>query len=378
MRLVLMSGPGGAGTTTLSAATAAAAAATGHRVLVVGADPGLADVLGLALSDVPRPVGEGWSAAQVDVLARTEDGWDRVRPRLSAVVGRRGPRLPSGSELLPPPGAAELSVLAATRHWAGSGEWDVIVLDAGPAAQALRLVEAATALRWHLNRWLPPHHRATLSGLLALTGRGEAVSDLVARLEGSLADADAIRTDPGTSLRVVTTSGSVPLAAAGRLAAGASVHGLTLDGLVLNRADPHTAPELGGVLAPRSWTVPEAPAEPLGPAALLALGVGCYQGQDPVARPDEPASSSVEPDDDRFVLELPLPHVRRVELDLTRCGDDLILTVGGHRARHALGGVLTRCRVDGAELSDGRLRVWFRPDPAVWPDGLPLPTGAAR
>lgn len=381
MRLLLLSGPGGAGTTTITAATAAAAAARGLDVLTVGADPGLADVLGVPLGDRPRPVGPRWSAVQPDALARTEASWARLRPQLTALLGRRGPPLPAAEELLPPAGAGELAMLSALLGWAGSGEWDVVVVDAGAPAQALRLLESAGALRWYLSRLLPAHHRATMSGLLALPGRGDALSELVTGLDQALCSAEGLLAGPGVSVRAVAAPGTVAMAAVRRLAAAIAVHGLSLDGVVVNRLSPDSAGTLAtvgeAVAGLPSWSVAEAPAEPLGATALRALGAQCYGEQDPVGLPGEPVASAVERDGERFVLDLPLPHVARAELGLTRCGDDLVLTVAGHRHHHPLRGVLTRCTVDGAELADGRLRVWFRPDPAQWPDAVPLPAAAA-
>jgi arsenite-transporting ATPase len=69
---------------------------------------------------------------------------------------------------------------------------------------------------------------------------------------------------------------------------------------------------------------------------------------------------------DEFVMSVALPHAEREDVDLARKGDDLVITVAGHRRALALPSVLRRCVVDGAGLHEGRLRVRFRADPAVW------------
>ena len=51
----------------------------------------------------------------------------------------------------------------------------------------------------------------------------------------------------------------------------------------------------------------------------------------------------------------------------SRSGDELIVTVAGHRRVLALPSVLRRCRVIGGTVTDGRLRLRFEPDPALWP-----------
>ena len=75
------------------------------------------------------------------------------------------------------------------------------------------------------------------------------------------------------------------------------------------------------------------------------------------------------------MLSLALPLARRDELDLSRSGDELVLTLGSRRRVLALPGLLRRCTVAGAALADDRLQVRFVPDPAQWPEGL-LPSGA--
>ena len=61
-----------------------------------------------------------------------------------------------------------------------------------------------------------------------------------------------------------------------------------------------------------------------------------------------------------------LPLARLEDLDLARSGDELVVTVGGHRRLLALPSALRRCTVAGARLVEGRLVVRFEPDPALW------------
>jgi arsenite-transporting ATPase len=108
-------------------------------------------------------------------------------------------------------------------------------------------------------------------------------------------------------------------------------------------------------------------AEPVGLEALVALGEGLYGDADPSAD----AAPSVdllglERTPDGFVLSIALPLARRDDVDLARSGDELVVTVGGHRRVLALPSALKRCTVAGATLVDGRLRVRFEPDPDLW------------
>jgi arsenite/tail-anchored protein-transporting ATPase len=56
-----------------------------------------------------------------------------------------------------------------------------------------------------------------------------------------------------------------------------------------------------------------------------------------------------------------LPLATRGGVDAARAGDDLVVTVGGHRRVLTLPSVLRRCEVIGGQFRDGQLRVRFGP-----------------
>jgi arsenite-transporting ATPase len=74
----------------------------------------------------------------------------------------------------------------------------------------------------------------------------------------------------------------------------------------------------------------------------------------------------VSRDSDGFLLSLALPLARIEDLELARSGDDLVVTLGGHRRLLALPAALRRCTVAGARLVEARLVVRFEPDPMLW------------
>ena len=76
---------------------------------------------------------------------------------------------------------------------------------------------------------------------------------------------------------------------------------------------------------------------------------------------------AVERADDGYDLVVDLPLARGGDVDLARSGDELVLTLGAWRRVVLLPSALRRCVVRGARLRQGRLRVHFEPDPALWP-----------
>jgi arsenite-transporting ATPase len=115
------------------------------------------------------------------------------------------------------------------------------------------------------------------------------------------------------------------------------------------------------------WQSPYRSSEPVGLDALGALAEDVYGADDPLTVTETPEPMTVERvSTDEYVLSVALPLADKNEVDLVRKGDELVLTVGSHRRVLALPSALSRCIVDGAGLRDGRLRVRFRPDPALW------------
>jgi arsenite-transporting ATPase len=113
-----------------------------------------------------------------------------------------------------------------------------------------------------------------------------------------------------------------------------------------------------------------AAAEPVGLDALLSFARTLYGESDPTAVVETGELMSVTRDADGFLLSLALPLAMLDDVDLARSGDDLVVTVAGHRRVLALPSALRRCDVSSARLSQGQLVVRFEPDPAQWPTGV--------
>lgn len=58
--------------------------------------------------------------------------------------------------------------------------------------------------------------------------------------------------------------------------------------------------------------------------------------------------------------------IERGGIELARIGDELAVTVSGHRRLVTLPSVLRRCVLTEAETGRDVLLVRFRPDPALW------------
>jgi len=390
VRVLLFTGKGGVGKTTASAATAALAASRGRKTLVLSTDPAhsLADALGVALGPEPTEIDTGLYGMQVDAQRAFERSWREVQSYLLVVLERAGVDALQAEELTVLPGAEEVLALLELRNQVASGRWDLVVVDCAPTGETLRLLALPEALSWYVEKVFPAQRRA-LRAIRPLLSRvagpavpAERVFDAVERLHRELGDVREVLTSPSTSVRLVLTPEAVVVAEARRTLTSLALYGYRVDGLVANRVFPTgdawrdswaaaQAEQLEAIrrdVAPlHVLTSPYQQAEPVGLAALTELGQALYGDEDP-ARELEVTQDliSLERSADGFVLSIALPLARKGEVDLGRSGDELVVTVSGHRRVLALPSALKRCVVAGATLADGRLAVRFEPDPALW------------
>jgi arsenite-transporting ATPase len=274
------------------------------------------------------------------------------------------------------------------RNQVASGRWDLVVVDCAPTGETLRLLALPEALNWYVEKVFPAQRRA-LRAMRPLLSRvagpavpADGVFDAVERLHRELTDVREVLTAPTTSVRLVLTPEAVVVAEARRTLTSLALYGYRVDGLVANRVfaggddwrdgwvTAQTA-QLDGIrrdAAPLPVLVsPYRPAEPVGLAALTELGQELYGEQDPGAAAG-PVQELIglQRDGDGFVLSLALPLASRREVELARAGDELVITVAGHRRVLALPSALRRCIVGGATLAEGRLGIRFEPDPDLW------------
>ncbi len=391
MRVLLFTGKGGVGKTTAAAATAAAAAARGSKTLVLSTDPAhsLSDALGVPLTGVPTEVDTGLYALQVDTQAAFERTWRHVQGYLLELLERAGVDALQAEELTVLPGAEEVLALLELTRQVTTGPWDLVVVDCAPTGETLRLLALPEALTWYVEKVFPAQRRA-LRAVRPLLSRvsGPAVPrddlfDAVERLHRQLLQVRAVLTAASTSVRVVLTPEAVVVAEARRTLTSLALYGYRVDALVANRVFPvgsHDAFLAGWVEAQARQLElvremapglpvhlsPYRPSEPVGLAALTDLGRVLYGDADPGGDTQVEDLVAVGRTADGFELSLVLPLARHEDLSLSRSGDELVVTVAGHRRVLGLPSALRRCTVAGAVLADGHLRVRFEPDPALW------------
>ncbi|MFE7412233.1 ArsA family ATPase [Streptomyces laurentii] len=417
MRIILVTGTGGAGRTTVATGTALAEARAGHRVLLVSAaaDGALVGAAGLRAAEAPpgrpRPVpldtpdapakggapahgapAHGAPPGSLHVLVPDPAGDFRreflaFQERSQTALDLLGATPFEEAELTELPGSGQVALLRAIRD-AAAGDWDLAVVELPPVPEALALLALPEQLRRYLRRLLPAERQAAralrpmLAQLAGVPLPAQWLYETTARWEAELAAVQDVIDSPRTAVRLVLEPGPAATGALRTARLGLALQGLALDAVVANRVLPAGSPdpwfaglaaEQHGHLAALREDHPDLRELPhlgrglRGPddLALLAVTGPGPEAAAPVRRTVEDRRA----EDGILVWHVPLPGAVKDGLGLVRRGDELLLSVGPFRRAVPLPAALRRCTVTGAGLVDGDLRIRFAPDPGLWPAG---------
>ncbi|MFZ0979752.1 MAG: ArsA family ATPase [Candidatus Acidiferrales bacterium] len=366
MRILLFSGKGGVGKTSLAAATGVRLAELGHRTLVMSIDPAhsLADSFDLGgdlfhtkTSD-PFPISDKLSIFELNIQKEIKRHWQEISSYVTSVLRTTGISGVEAEELAILPGMEELSAMMYINEYRREQRYDVIVLDAAPTAESMRFISMPTTLDWYMKH-IFPFQRNLLKAVRPIANRVAPfelptdsyfanIRNLFEKLEG----VDDLMEDPyTTSVRLVTNPEKMVLRETQRAFVYFSLHGLTVDAVIVNRLLPrdvtdaffaewHTSQEkvleeIEEYFAPVPVRrVPLFAHEVLGKERLRELASVLYdEGEDPavVARTEKPYTFGKS--DGKYEIRLLLPFAVKGEVGLFKKGDELVVEIGTLR-RH--------------------------------------------
>jgi len=236
--------------------------------------------------------------------------------------------------------------------------YDVIVLDCAPTAESLRFVSMPTTLEWYMKH-IFPFQRGILKAVRPIANRVSPVElptdnyfaniqDLFGKLDGI---GELLENPRITSVRLVTNPERMVLRETQRAFVYFSLHGLTVDGVIVNRVLPgevtdayfqewrasqaKVLTEIEAYFAPVAVKrVPLFTHEVLGRERLEELSRTLYEEkEDPAAVTRTEAPYVFTKREGHYEVQLQVPFAVKGEIGLFKKGDELVVEIGTLR-RH--------------------------------------------
>ena len=306
----------------------------------------------------PYPIDERLAIHEVNIQKEIKRHWREISSYVISVLRTTGIGDVEAEELAILPGMEELSAMMHVNQFRREQRYDVIVLDCAPTAESMRFVSMPTTIEWYMKH-IFPFQRGLLKAVRPLANRVSPVElppdnyfaniqDLFGKLDGV---GDLLEDPKTTSVRLVTNPERMVLRETQRAFVYFSLHGLTVDGVIVNRVLPpevtdayfqewqtsqaRILEEIDVYFAPvPAKRVPLFTHEVLGRERLEELARALYTDrEDPAAVTRTEAPYSFTKRDGHYEVQLQLPFAVKGEVGLFKKGDELVVEVGTLR-RH--------------------------------------------
>jgi len=390
MRVIVHTGKGGVGKTSVSAATALRCAEMGLRTIVISTDTAhsLGDSLEAQIGPEPVLIRENLWAQEVDARYSMDKYWGKIQRYLTSLFTQRGVEDIVAEEVTILPGLEEGAHLLWINQYVQSGEYDVLVVDAAPTAETLRLLSLPDVTRWWFEKILALTRGAAkiLRPIGKVLGRNtddipqDDAWDEVRKLFDTLDKVRLLLSDPEiSSIRLVVNPEKMVIKETQRTFTYLNLYGYATDAIICNRiipdevTDPYFAQakerqreniafigEAFGELP--MLTAPMFGQEVGGLEALHRLGEMLYHDIDPAQKLFSGKTHEIIEQGDGFKLSVPLPFADKKDLDIYRSRDELTLRVGPYRRNIVLPYTLWDLEIADAKFEQSTLNIQFARD----------------
>ena len=383
-RILLYTGKGGVGKTSTAAATALACADRGYRTMVLSTDiaHSLGDVFGVSLGPEAREIAPKLWGQESDVYHNVSRYWGRIQEYAASVLRWRGLDDVLAEEMTVLPGMDEVGSLLWIADHHDSGLYDVIVVDAAPTGETLRLLSLPEAVKWWMEKVEPIGRKISrLTGpivnrVVGLPMPSDEVFDAGEELFARLEHMRALLADPEkTSVRVVLTLEQVVIKEAQRAFTYFHLYAYPTDLVIANRILPdavgayfrgwYEAQQKNGPIVERTFApipVLKAPyfdREVVGLPTLREFAKALYGDTDPTSFFYRGRPYSVVRTDGEYRLSVELPFTTKDQISLSRHADELVIDLGDWRRTLVLPRALIDAPALGAAFEDHVLQIRF-------------------
>jgi arsenite-transporting ATPase len=388
MRIIVHTGKGGVGKTCISAATALRCSEMGLRTIVISTDTAhsLGDSLDCEIGPEPVQIRSNLWAQEVDARYSMDKYWGLFQRYMVALFTQRGVKDIVAEEVTILPGLEEGAHLLWINKYVEEGNFDVLIVDAAPTAETLRLLSLPDVTRWWFERVLSLTRgaarvlRPIAKPLIGAELPNNEAFDTVQTLFKTLDKVRALLADSSmSSLRLVINPEKMVIKETQRTYPYLNLYGYATDAVLCNRilpdsiTDPYFAQwkdlqnqnialikEAFGELP--LLTAPMFDRDVHGIDMLRRLGEALYGDRNPAEIMSKGISHEIVPDDrGGYRLKVPLPFADKADLDLYRSADELTLRVGPYRRNIVLPYALWSLEIGDARFEEAALNIHFVP-----------------
>lgn len=388
MRVIVHTGKGGVGKTSISAATALRCAESGLKTIVISTDTAhsLADSLEVSIGPEPVEIYPNLWAQEVDARYSMDKYWGSFQKYMVALFSQRGVQDIVAEEVTILPGLEEGAHLLWINKYVQEGEFDVLIVDAAPTAETLRLLSLPDVTRW----WFERVMTLTRGAAKILRPIGKVLNrntdalpdtdawDQVQNLFNTLDKVRDLLADPEiSSIRLVVNPEKMVIKETQRTYTYLNLYGYATDAIICNRiipdevTDPYFASwkdrqkdnivligEAFGELP--LMRAPMFGDEVGGLDALRRLANAIYGDNSPAQKMFDGHTHKITPDAaGGYRLIVPLPFANKGDLDLYRSQDELTLRVGPYRRNIVLPYALWNLEIGDAKFEESALNIHF-------------------
>ena len=392
MRIIFYTGKGGVGKTTISAATGIKLASLGYKTIVISLDVAhsLRDSFDNEALLIAQPtekqiqIQENLWIQEINVQEAIVEYWDEVYNYIRSLLNRSGLETLVAEEIAVFPGMEEICALLYINQYVRENTYDVIILDCAPTGESLRFVSIPTTLEWYMNRIFKlERNLAKLAGPIIETVSSvpipkDAYFQNIQNLFNKLEGIDTVLTDPKiTTVRLVTNPEKIVIKETQRAFMYFCLYGLCIDAIIINRIFPEGIDTKFFEIWKQTqqqyieeaenyfsdvpiWKVNLFDDQIIGEAGLHKLGDVLYPNIDPAEKFSEQSPYQFRKVDDVYQLVMQLPFLTKQEVNLTKHGDELVVTIGGFKRHVALPRSLASTKTTGAKLTGRQLVITFQ------------------
>ncbi|GAB5493358.1 MAG: ArsA family ATPase [Phototrophicaceae bacterium] len=371
MRVIVHTGKGGVGKTSVSAATALRCSELGQKTLVISTDTAhsLGDSLGKEIGPEPTEIAPNLWAQEIDARYSMDKYWGKIQTYLAGFFSEQRAEEIVAEEVTIIPGLEEGAALLWINEFFERGDFDVLIVDAAPTAETIRLLSLPDVTRWWLDRIM----RLT-RGLRVVSDTVGRVGKLFRRKDDNSEDAvevddvfkqvnnlfdmlenvRALLTDPEVaSMRLVVNPEHMVIKETQRTFTYLNLYGYATDAVLVNKIFPDEITDpffvkwkerqkanvefvregFGGLPV---YTAPLFREEMGGIDLLRRLADQLYGDKNPAERLSDGSIHSWEKvenatDGTKYIMHVPLGFAGKGDVDMYRSRDEMTLRVGPYR-----------------------------------------------